>query len=59
MGILNKISEYNQRKMSEDPAERFAKQVKGSFISTAVIIGLLFIIIIVLVIINAISSIFS
>ncbi|MEO8665112.1 MAG: hypothetical protein ABI462_06420 [Ignavibacteria bacterium] len=59
MNINEKLSAYFQRKAAEDPSERFQKQVKGSFISTAVIIGVVFILIVVLVLINAVSSLFK
>lgn len=58
MGLIEKFAAYNQRKMAEDPGDRFVRQVKGSFISTAVIIGIVFALIVIIVIINAVSSVF-
>ena len=58
MGLKEKFADYNRRKMAEDPGERFVRQVKGSFLSTAVIIGIVFALIVVFIIINAVSSIF-
>jgi len=59
MGMLDKISDHYKKKAAEDPAERFAKQVKGSFVSTAVIIGIVIFLIIIIIFINAITSLFN
>ncbi len=55
----NLFTNYITRASSEDPMKRFERQVKSSFISTAVIIAVVFGLIVILVIISTISSIFS
>ncbi|KXK53670.1 MAG: hypothetical protein UZ05_CHB002001046 [Chlorobi bacterium OLB5] len=59
MGYFNKLSEYYKSEQFEKDGKRFEKQLKGSFISTAVIIGIVFLLIIVLVILAGIQSIFN
>jgi hypothetical protein len=57
--MFNKLSDYFQRKAAEDANERFMRQLKGSFLSTAIIIAVVFALIIIIVVISAVSSIFS
>lgn len=59
MGYFDKLSEYYKSEQFQKDGKRFERQVKGSFISTAIIIGIVFLLIIVLVIIGGIQSIFK
>ncbi len=54
---FEKLSEYYKSPQADKDNKRFIRQVKGTFISTAIIIGVVFLLIIVLVVIIGIQSI--
>lgn len=59
MGYFDKLSDYYRSEQFDKDGKRFEKQAKNTFISTAVIIGVVFLLIIVLVIIAGIQSVFN
>ena len=58
MGYFEKLSDYYKSDQFNNDGKRFEKQVKNTFLSTAIIIGAVFLLIAVLVIYSVISSIF-
>lgn len=56
---FQKLSEYYKSEQSDKDNKRFVKQAKNTFITTAVILGLVFFFIIVLVVVLGIESIFK
>lgn len=54
---FQKLSEYYNSEQADKDNKRFIKQVKNTYITTAVILGLVFLGIIILVVILAIESI--
>jgi uncharacterized integral membrane protein len=59
MGYFEKLAEYYKSDKAEQDNKRFIKQVKNSYISTAIIIGVLFLLIVILMIISGIQSLFN
>ncbi|MCC6865637.1 MAG: hypothetical protein IT280_05695 [Ignavibacteria bacterium] len=58
MGYFDKLSEYYKSEQFDKDGKRFENQVKNSFLSTFIIIGIVFFLIIILVAYSFISSIF-
>lgn len=58
MGYFEKLQEYYRSEQADKDVKRFERQAKNTFISTAVIIGVVFLLIIVLVVIGGIQSLF-
>lgn len=56
---FDKVSEYYKSDQSNKDKNRFEKQVKNTFISTAVILGVVFLLIGVIVLITMFKSIFG
>lgn len=56
---FDKLSEYYKSEKAEKDNERFVKQVKNSFVSTAIIIGIVFFLIAAIIVISALSSVFG
>ncbi len=56
MGYFEKLQQYYKSEQADKDIKRFERQAKNSFISTAVIIGIVFLLIIVLVVIGGIQS---
>ncbi len=56
MGYFEKLQQYYKSEQADKDVKRFERQAKNSFISTAVIIGIVFLLIIVLVVIGGIQS---
>jgi len=56
---FEKLSEYYKSDKADKDNQRFIKQVKSTYISTAIIIGVIFALIFILVIINAVTSAFK
>ncbi|HMQ78310.1 MAG TPA: hypothetical protein PKE39_00875 [Ignavibacteria bacterium] len=59
MGYFDKLSDYYRSEQFNKDGKRFEKQVKNSFLSTAIIIGAVFLLIAVLVIIGGLQSLFG
>lgn len=59
MNYFEKLGEYYKSDKARKDNDRFVKQVKGTFISSAVIIGVVFFLIIVLLVITGIQSLFN
>lgn len=55
---FDKLSEYYRSDRAEKDKNRFEKQIKSTFISTAIIIGAVFLLIFVLVMYSLVSSLF-
>jgi uncharacterized membrane protein YkgB len=56
---FDKVSEYYKSDQSNKDKNRFEKQVKNTFITTAVILGVVFLLIGVIVLITMFKSIFG
>jgi len=56
---FDKVSEYYKSDQSDKDKKRFEKQVKNTFITTAVILGVVFLLIGVIVLITMFKSIFG
>lgn len=56
---FEKLSEYYKSDKADKDNQRFIKQVKNTWISTAVIMGVVFLLIIVILIITGIQSLFN
>ncbi len=56
---FDKLSEYYRSDQAERDKKRFEKQAKNTFISTAIILGVVFLLIVVIVIIAGIQSVFG
>ena len=59
MGYFDKLSDYYRSEQFNKDGKRFEKQVKNSFLSTAIIIGAVFLLIAVLVIIGGLQLLFG
>jgi len=55
---FQKLSEYYNSDKADKDNKRFIKQVKNTYITTAIIMGIVFLLIIVIVLIAGIQSIF-
>lgn len=58
MGYFDKLSDYYRSEQFNKDSKRFERQAKNTFLSTAIIIGAVFLLIALLVIYSVISSIF-
>ena len=56
---FEKLSEYYKSDKSDSDNQRFIKQVKNSYVSTFIVIGAVFLLIVVIVIIMGIQSFFN
>lgn len=56
---FEKLSEYYKSDKADQDNQRFIRQVKNSYVSTAIIIGAVFLLIVVIVIIMGIQSLFN
>ncbi len=56
---FDKLSEYYKSDQAEKDKKRFEKQATNTFISTAIILGVVFLLIVVIVIIAGIQSVFG
>lgn len=56
---FDKLSEYYKSDKADKDNQRFIKQVKNTWISSAIIMGIVFLLIIVILIITGIQSIFN
>lgn len=56
---FEKLSEYYKSEQADKDNRRFIKQVKNTYISSAIIIGLVFFFIIVIMIVMGIGSLFK
>jgi len=56
MGYFEKLQQYYKSEQADKDVKRFERQAKNSLFSTAVIIGIVFLLIIVLVVIGGIQS---
>mgnify|MGYP003465792843 FL=1 len=56
---FDKLSEYYKSDQAEKDKKRFEKQDTNTFISTAIILGVVFLLIVVIVIIAGIQSVFG
>lgn len=56
---FEKLSEYYKSERAEKDNQRFVKQVKNTFLSTAIILGLVFFLIAAIIVISALSSVFG
>ena len=56
---FDKLSEYYKSDQAEKDKKRFEKQATNTFISTAIILGVVFLLIVVIVIIAEIQSVFG
>lgn len=59
MGYFDKLSDYYRSEQFNKDGKRFEKQVKNTFLSTAIIIGVVFFLIVVVIIIAGIQSVFG
>jgi len=56
---FDKLSEYYKSDRAEKDNQRFIKQAKNTFLSTAIILGLVFFLIAAIIVISALSSVFG
>ncbi len=56
---FEKLNEYYKSDKADKDNNRFIKQAKNTFITTAVILGIVFLLIIVILIITGIQSVFN
>lgn len=56
---FDKLSEYYKSEQAEKDKKRFEKQATNTFISTAIILGVVFFLIVVIVIIAGLQSVFG
>jgi len=56
---FDKLSEYYKSDRAEKDNQRFIKQAKNTFLSTAIILGLVFFLIAAIILISALSSVFG
>lgn len=59
MSYFQKLSEYYNSEQADKDNKRFIKQVKNTYISTAIILGVVFLGIIILCVILAIGSVIN
>lgn len=58
MGYFDKLSDYYRSEQFNKDSKRFERQAKNTFLSTAIIIGAVFLLIFVLVMYSLVSSLF-
>ncbi|MBL8017242.1 MAG: hypothetical protein JNK43_08235 [Ignavibacteria bacterium] len=56
---FDKLSEYYKSDRAEKDNQRFIRQAKSTFLSTAIILGLVFFMIAAIIVISAFSSLFG
>ncbi len=56
---FQKLSEYYNSDQADRDNKRFIRQLKNTYVSTAIIIGAVFFLIIIILIISAVSSVIS
>jgi t-SNARE complex subunit (syntaxin) len=56
---FEKLNEYYKSDKADKDNQRFIKQAKNTFISSAIILGIVFLLIIIIVVIMGIQSVFN